>query len=85
MGWIILVLVLLAAAFGVLGAVLKVAAFLVLTVLLSVVVLVGIGWYVVKYRARRFLEELDARAADGRVHRTRRDGGQLPPTRDDRY
>lgn len=86
MGWLILLLVLLAAAFGVLGAVLKVAAFVVLTALLSIVVLVAIGWYVVRYQARRFMSDLDARIAEGRAEPPRRDQrGELPPTRDDRY
>ena len=45
MAWVILVLVLLAAAFGILGAVIKAAAFLVLTDLLTVAALVAIAWY----------------------------------------
>jgi uncharacterized protein (DUF58 family) len=85
MGWLILILVLLAAAFGVLGAVLKAAAFLALTVLLAIAVLVTIGWYVVKHQARKLTGELDARIADQRVERYRRDEGPLPPPRDDRY
>ena len=44
MAWVILVLVLLAAAFGILGAVIKAAAFLVLT-MLTVAALVAIAWY----------------------------------------
>ena len=43
MGWVILLLVLLAAAFGVLGAVVKVAAFLVLTILLTITALVAVA------------------------------------------
>ena len=86
MGWLILVLVLLAAAFGVLGAVLKAAAFIVLTVLLSIVLLVAIGWYAVKHQARRVMADVDERMADQRVERFRGDdGGELPPPRDDRY
>ena len=86
MGWLILILVLLAAAFGVLGAVLKAAAFVVLTVVLSVVVLATIGWYVVKHQARRMMTDVDGRMADQRVERFRRDDGrELPPPRDDRY
>ncbi|HEX6131048.1 MAG TPA: hypothetical protein VF044_04910 [Actinomycetota bacterium] len=85
MGWLILILILLAAAFGVLGAVLKAAAFLVLTVLLTIAVLGTIGWYVVKHQARRLTGELDQRIADQRVERYRRDDGPLPPARDDRY
>ncbi len=84
MGWVILILVLLAAAFGVLGAVLKAAAFLVLTALLSVVVLVTIGWYVVRHQARRLLSDVDARMAD-RAERSENESTELPPPRDDRY
>jgi peptidoglycan/LPS O-acetylase OafA/YrhL len=86
MGWAILILVLLAAAFGILGAVLKAAAFIVLTVLLSIVILAAVGWYVVKHQARRLMSEADVRMADQRVERFRRDDdGELPPPRDDRY
>ena len=87
MGWLILLLVLLAAVFGVLGAVLKAAAFIVLTVLLSIVLLVAIGWYALKHQARRLMEDVDERMASGRVERFRTDddAGELPPPRDDRY
>jgi peptidoglycan/LPS O-acetylase OafA/YrhL len=86
MGWLILILVLLAAAFGILGAVLKAAAFVVLTVVLSVVLLATVGWYVVKHQARRLMTDVDRRIADERVERFRQDdGGELPPPRDDRY
>ena len=86
MGWLILILVLLAAAFGILGAVLKAAAFVVLTVLLSIVLLVAVGWYALKHQARRLMTDVDRRMADQQVDRFREDdGGQLPPPRDDRY
>ena len=86
MGWAILILVLLAAVFGILGAVLKAAAFIVLTVLLSIVLLAAVGWYVVKHQARRLMSDVDGRMADQRVERFRRDDdGELPPPRDDRY
>ena len=86
MGWAILILVLLAAAFGILGAVLKAAAFIVLTVLLSIVLLATVGWYVVKHQARRLMGDVDGRMADQRVERFRRDDdSELPPPRDDRY
>jgi hypothetical protein len=54
MGWVILLLVLLAAAFGVLGAVVKVAAFLVLTILLTITALLAIGWYSFRAQLRRW-------------------------------
>ena len=86
MGWLILILVLLAVAFGVLGAVVKAAAFIVLTVLLSIVLLTAIGWYALKRQARRLMTDVDRRMADQRVERFRADeGGDLPPPRDDRY
>src|SRR5919106_1450565 len=53
-GWVILILVLLAAAFGVLGAVIKAAAFVVLTVLLAVTALAAIAWYSFKGQLRRW-------------------------------
>ena len=84
-GWLILILVLLAAAFGILGAVLKAAAFVVLTVILSIAVLVTVGWYVLKHQARKLAGEIGARTTDGRVARPQREDGELPPTRDDRY
>jgi hypothetical protein len=57
MGWLILILVLLAAAFGVLGAVIKAAAFLVLTILLTVAALAAIAWYSFKAQLRRWEQE----------------------------
>jgi hypothetical protein len=85
-GWLILILVLLAAAFGILGAVLKAVAFVVLTVILSIVVLVTIGWYVVKHQARRMMTDVDQRMAGQRVERFQQDDHRdLPPPRDDRY
>jgi hypothetical protein len=54
MAWVILLLVLLAAAFGVLGAVLKLTAILVLTALLTIAALVAIVSYSVKGQIRRW-------------------------------
>lgn len=85
MGWLILILVLLAAAFGVLGAVLEAVVFVVLTVALSVVLLVTIGWYVLKHKARKLIGEFDARVAGPQTRSRRPDEGELPPARDDRY
>jgi hypothetical protein len=88
MGWILLILVLLAAGFGILGAVLKAVAFLVLTIVLTVVTLSMLAWWLVKRQAKRFVREFDAHA--GGTHtagrRTNQDrGSELPPTHDDRY
>ena len=57
MGWLILILVLLAAAFGVLGAVVKAAAFVVLTILLTVTALAAIVWYSFRAQLRRWERE----------------------------
>jgi len=54
MAWVILLLVLLAAAFGVLGAVLKLTAILVLTILLTIAALVAVVWYSFKAQIRRW-------------------------------
>lgn len=61
-GWVftfILVLLLLAALFGVLGAVLKIALVLVLGVVLAIVVLTWGGWLWLKRRVRGFEREVD--------------------------
>jgi hypothetical protein len=54
MAWVILLLVLIAAAFGVLGAVIKLTAVLVLTILLSIAALVTIVWYSFRSQLRRW-------------------------------
>lgn len=87
MGWLILILVLLAAAFGVLGAVIKTAAFLVLTILVTVTALAAIAWYGFKRQLRRWEQE---GVAGGTQVRTCT-WGQKPepprdlPSHDDRY
>lgn len=86
MAWVILILVLLAAAFGVLGAVLKAAAFLVLTILLAVVALVAIAWYSFKGQLRRW--ERDGIGGETRVRTwssRRSDPPRDLPSHDDRY
>lgn len=55
----ILVLLLLAAVFGILGAVLKVALVLALGIVLAVVVLTWSGWLWLKRRVREFEREVD--------------------------
>jgi uncharacterized protein (DUF58 family) len=57
----ILVLLLLAAAAGVLGAVLKAALVLALAVILAMVILVAGSFYYLRYRVRRFMREADPR------------------------
>jgi hypothetical protein len=89
-GWLVLILVLLAAAFGVLGAVIKVTAFLILTILLTLTVLVAVAWYGVRAQVRRWQHEAAGRGGGvqswtwsrgSTTDRTRRD----LPSHDDRY
>lgn len=87
MAWVILILVLLAAAFGVLGAVIKTVAFLVLTILLTVAALVAIAWWGFKRQVRRWEQES---VQGGTQVRTWSSGRRPPPPRDlpshdDRY
>ncbi len=86
MAWVILLLVLLAAAFGVLGAVLKLTAILVLTVLLTIAALVAIVSYSVKGQIRRWEREGAGRS---QVRSWSWGQGSEPPrhlpTHDDRY
>jgi len=87
MGWVILLLVLLAAAIGVLGAVVKVAAFLVLTILLTVTALVAVAWYSFKAQIRRW----ERNGTEGRPQVRMWSRGARPepprdlPSHDDRY
>jgi hypothetical protein len=60
MGWFIVILLLLAAAFGILAAVVKVVAFVVLTILLTIAVLATIAWYMLKHQVRRIGSQLSA-------------------------
>lgn len=55
----ILILLLVAAIFGVLGAVLKVALVLVLALVLAVTFAAWAGWYWLKHRMRQFEREVD--------------------------
>jgi hypothetical protein len=89
MAWVILLLVLLAAAFGVLGAVLKLTAILVITILLSIAALVAIGWYSFKAQIRRW----ERGGIEGRPqvrtwswgHRPEPEPPRDLPSHDDRY
>jgi hypothetical protein len=58
-GWFILILLLIAAALGVLGEVLEVAVMLVLGTLLAVVIVIWGGWWYLRYRMRRFIRDVD--------------------------
>jgi uncharacterized membrane-anchored protein len=61
MGWVLLFLVLIAAAFGVLGAVVKATVFLVLTIVMTVLVLGFIAYLMVKRQVRRSQQDLSRR------------------------
>jgi hypothetical protein len=86
----VVILLLLAALLGVLGAVLKAVAFLVITAVLSIVVLGTLAWWGFKRKAREFQAEYDRQITQQRVTRYRvneaqRDPEHLPPLHDDRY
>ena len=74
MGWILLFLILIAAAFGVLGLVVKATAFIVLTLLMSVLVLGYIAYVMVRRQARKLAREMDRQLPPTQ-----------PPTQDYRY
>jgi peptidoglycan/LPS O-acetylase OafA/YrhL len=61
MGWFILILVLIAIAFGILGAVVKAVAFIVLTIVFTLIALGAITYFVVKHQARRFRNDPSGR------------------------
>jgi membrane protein implicated in regulation of membrane protease activity len=84
----ILILLLIAALFGVLGAVLKVALILILAAVLTVAVLGIMAWWLVKRSARKITAEYDRQVSQQRVTKYRAneaDPAELPPDRDDRY
>ena len=61
MGWFLLFLLLIAAAFGVLGLVIKATVFVVLTVVMTVIVLGYVAYLMLRRQAKRFESELDKR------------------------
>ena len=71
MGWVLLFLVLIAAALGVLGLVVKATIFLVLTILMTVIVLGYVAFLIVRRQARRLQKEFEKR--------------RQPPSQDYRY
>lgn len=84
----VLILLLLAAIFGILGAVLKAVAFVVITGLLTVTVLGALAWWGFKRSARNLTAEYDRQIGQSRVMKYRTneaDPGELPTGRDDRY
>lgn len=84
MAWFILILVLLAAAFGVLGAVVKATAFLVLTILTTLAVLGLVAWYGIRSQLRRWEHESAAGGGSQPWIRTT-DRPRDLPSHDDRY
>jgi alkylation response protein AidB-like acyl-CoA dehydrogenase len=83
MVWLLLILVLLAAAFGVLGAVIKLTAAIVLTILLTVAVLAAVAWFGIKAQLRRWQQ---GEAGGGSQLWTWSGGsGRDLPSHDDRY
>ncbi|HJR98700.1 MAG TPA: hypothetical protein VJ979_12425 [Actinomycetota bacterium] len=86
---VVLILLFLAAVFGVLGEVLEAVAFLVITAVLTAVVLGALAWWALRRKVRQFRSEIDSQLTEQRVTRYRvneadRDPAHLPP-RDDRY
>lgn len=79
----ILFLLLLAAILGILGAVLKAVAFLVLTAVLTTIALAALAGWWIRRQLRRAQQTLDRRVVDGRSPSA--DPGSLPPSHDDRY
>lgn len=61
MGWFIVILVLIAIALGILGAVLKAVAFIVLTIVFTLIALGAIAYFAVKHQARRFTNDPNGR------------------------
>ena len=85
---VILIILLLAAVFGVLGAVLKFTAIVLFTLTLTFVILAVVGWWAFRRWTKKVGARYDAQAAELRVIKYREneaDPGGLPPTRDDRY
>jgi hypothetical protein len=61
MGWFLLLLVLVALAFGVLGIVIKFTVVIVLTILFTIAVLVMLAVLAFRHQANKFRRELERR------------------------
>jgi VIT1/CCC1 family predicted Fe2+/Mn2+ transporter len=61
MFWFVLILVLLAAAFGILAVVVKTALIIALSITLAVIFLGAIAYYYGRYRFNRFRREVERR------------------------
>ena len=75
---VILILLLLAAIFGVLGAVLKAALVLVLAIILAFVLLVGGTFWYLRFRLNRFMRATERRQ---RGYPARGSKREVPPPR----
>jgi uncharacterized protein (DUF58 family) len=86
MAWLLLLIVLIAAALGVLGFVVKAAAAILLTLALVGLVLVAVTWYAFTHQVRKIQRHLDRQFSQTDTPRPTgsRDRG-IPPLRDDRY
>ncbi len=62
MGWFVLILVLIALAFGVLGAVIKATVFIVLTILAVVFVLSLLAWLALRHQINKISESFQRRS-----------------------
>jgi hypothetical protein len=85
---LVLILLALAAFFGVLGAVLKTVAFLVITAMLTATVLGALAWWGLKRKARELQAEYDRQIGEQRVTKFRENEARRPRLdtgRDDRY
>lgn len=81
----VLILLLLAAIFGVLGAVLKLTAIFVIAGLLTLTVFAAIGWWAFKRSARKLSAEYDRQISEHRVTKYRENEADPSTSRDDRY
>jgi hypothetical protein len=61
MGWFVLILVLIAIAFGILGAVVKAVAFIILTIIFTMLALGAIAYFAVKHQAKRYTSSTNGR------------------------
>jgi uncharacterized protein (DUF58 family) len=86
MAWLILLIVLIAAALGVLGFVVKAAAAILLTLALVGVVLMAAVWYAFTHQVRKIQRHLDQQftGTEAPGPAGSKDRG-IPPLRDDRY
>jgi uncharacterized protein (DUF58 family) len=86
MAWLLLLIVLIAAALGVLGFVVKAAAAILLTLALVGLVVVALVWWAFTHQVRKIQRHLDQQftRTDAPGPPGSHDRG-IPPLRDDRY